>query len=224
MHQLRRALAAACDGEARFGAAVALWRGRHLGRGWRCWLHHAARTTHPNPNPDPHPHPTPLNLISTPTLTLSPSPALALTLSRRAAPTTDARRCSRPGTSRAAWGAPCSARGGSTAPRARACGRAALRPSASRASAGCSRGCSPSPPRRRARAGARRCSSPRTRHACSSAQPVAPAPAPAPARAPALALGVGATPSPHTFLRWSASLACWYACSRAWICGGRGEG
>ena len=37
-------------------------------------------------------------------------------------------------------------------------------------------------------------------------------------------VGVGVIGRGNTFLRCRASLACWYACSRAWICGGTGEG
>ena len=43
MRRMARAVAAAVADEARLDAAVALWRGAHLGRGWRAWLHRAAR-------------------------------------------------------------------------------------------------------------------------------------------------------------------------------------
>ena len=36
-------MTAAVADEARLDAAVALWSGAHLGRGWRAWLHCAAR-------------------------------------------------------------------------------------------------------------------------------------------------------------------------------------
>ena len=44
LRRLGRAAAAAAEAEAQLAAAEAWWRGAHLGRGWRAWLHRAART------------------------------------------------------------------------------------------------------------------------------------------------------------------------------------